>query len=83
VVTFTERDRAVFRYFDGERWLFGDPLATRRKLILATAGDLDEILAAVRYRPARPRPAGPGRPPKAAPAAPAKKGKGKKGGSKA
>jgi hypothetical protein len=31
MVTFTDQNRAVFRYFDGERWLFGDLLAGRRR----------------------------------------------------
>jgi len=40
---FPENERKCFRYYDGRREVYGDPLQVRRKLILACGGDFTKL----------------------------------------
>ncbi len=48
---FTEEDRKVFKYNDGAKDVFADPLDLRRKMVRATNGELDLILEEYAMRP--------------------------------
>lgn len=41
---FTEAEKRVFKYHDGQAEAFADPLAVRRSLTLATAGRFNDLL---------------------------------------
>src|SRR3954468_22629650 len=46
-VSYTERDKAVFKYLNEGKEVFGDPLAIRRKLVIASGASgatIDAIL---------------------------------------
>lgn len=40
---FSEQERNIFEYFDGEKKLFGDPLALQRKIRIALGADWDFV----------------------------------------
>lgn len=44
---FTDEQKKIFRYFDGSAWVFGDPLALKRRLSRALDGDPNRYLAAL------------------------------------
>ena len=51
---FSDKDRLIYRYHDGEKERCADPLAVRRKLIQSAGGDLGRLAdaAAVKEQPA-------------------------------
>lgn len=40
---YSDEERRVFKYFDGEQEVYGDPLALRTEIFIATNGDPDSL----------------------------------------